>query len=67
MDPVLESAVVAKARSKWAGPSNDLEIDYKPTTSGTDDGAWVAAWVWVYFDELNEEVAEHVSDQQEYQ
>jgi hypothetical protein len=37
------------ARRQYAmGSSDDVEIDTDAVVSETDDGWWVAAWVWVY-------------------
>lgn len=45
---------IETARRIWASMhGDDLEIDDNPKVSaGDDDGAWVAAWVWVPDDEV---------------
>lgn len=41
-----EAAYIQAAREQWT--NDELEIDDNPTVStGADNGAWVAAWVWV--------------------
>lgn len=48
-----KDAIVSSAREQYAKPSNnDLEIDDKPKLSRADGGAWVAAWVWVNYEEV---------------
>jgi hypothetical protein len=43
-----KAKIIQYARDCFESPSNDeLEIDDEPKLSGTDDGVWVAAWVWV--------------------
>lgn len=49
-------AYVAQARAQYG--SDDVEIDAKPKLSYADDGAWVAAWVWVNDDEAAQMEAE---------
>jgi hypothetical protein len=43
----LTSAYIARARLSYAFGNSDLEIDLDPKVSVAEDGAWVAAWVWV--------------------
>lgn len=47
----LESAYIIQARKQYTQSTSDLEIDDEPQVSITDDGAWVAAWVWVQNEE----------------
>lgn len=35
--------------------SDDIEIDDNAIVSRGDDGAFVAAWVWVYYDETEDD------------
>lgn len=43
----IVSAYIAQARQQCATSTFDLEIDDEPQVSIAEDGAWVAAWVWV--------------------
>jgi hypothetical protein len=45
-DPVASYIKMARERHV-AVSDNELEIDAEPVVSISDDGAWVAAWVWV--------------------
>jgi hypothetical protein len=46
---------ITYARNTYAAPSdNELEIDDLPHTSTSDEGCWVAAWVWVANYEIGE-------------
>lgn len=47
------SALISQARAQYC--NDDIEIDDEPELSETDDGAWVAAWVWVANAEIEEE------------
>lgn len=41
------------AAIKWARENlatDEVEIDAEPKTSESDEGTWVAAWVWVPLD-----------------
>jgi len=40
-----------RARELYVKNSNDIEVDDRPPVSSADDGTWVAAWVWVPYDE----------------
>ena len=42
----------AKATEEWA--SDDIEIDANARVSISDDGAFVAAWVWVQHPSVND-------------
>lgn len=44
-----ELAFIQEARNQYA--SDEIEIDEEPKTSPSDEGCWVAAWVWVSNDE----------------
>jgi hypothetical protein len=48
IDMAEELPAVTAARREYA--SDELRIDDKPAVSPCDDGAWVAAWVWVWDD-----------------
>jgi hypothetical protein len=48
-----EEALIEQARAQYC--NDDLEIDAEPALSFNDEGAWVAAWVWVAFAEIEEE------------
>lgn len=43
--------MIVRAREIWA--SENLEIDDGALISESDDGVWVAAWVWVPKEELD--------------
>jgi hypothetical protein len=43
----IASAYIAQARQQYTTSTSDLEIDDEPQVSIAEDGAWVAAWVWV--------------------
>ena len=43
--------MIVLAREIWA--SENLEIDDGALISESDDGVWVAAWVWVPKEELD--------------
>ena len=45
MSNEIDGAYSSKAREIWVDV--DLEIDDDAKVSISDDGAWVAAWVWV--------------------
>lgn len=45
--------IISKARDMYA--DDETEIDDNPAVSHADDGAWVAAWVWVPAEESDEE------------
>ena len=45
IDMAEELPAVTAARLEYA--SDELEIDDTPAVSPSDDGTWVAAWVWV--------------------
>jgi hypothetical protein len=45
-DPVVSYIKMARERHV-ATSDNEIEIDADPIVSISDDGAWVAAWVWV--------------------
>ncbi len=39
---------IQRARDKYdAGSDNTIEIDEECAASHTDDGVWIAAWVWL--------------------
>lgn len=40
---------IKQARNEYA--SDDIEIDDNAKTSETDEGVWVAAWVWLRHEE----------------
>ena len=42
---MTEAEAVRRARAMYE--ADDLAIDDEPKTSPSDDGTWVAAWVWV--------------------
>lgn len=46
-EKAIASAYVAQARKQYATSTSDLEIDDEPQVSFAENGAWVAAWVWV--------------------
>jgi hypothetical protein len=46
-EKAVASAYIAQARQQYATLSSDFEIDGEPQVSIAEDGAWVAAWVWV--------------------
>ena len=50
-EEVSDGTLRDMARDKYA--CDDLEIDDDAKTSRGDDGAWVAAWVWVSYPEWN--------------
>ena len=39
---------IERARRKYG--SDDVGIDDNAKASRTDDGTWVQAWVWLYYD-----------------
>lgn len=45
---VAKAVYVAQAKQQYDKQSdNDIEIDEDPAVSIAEEGAWVAAWVWV--------------------
>jgi hypothetical protein len=46
---VSDEALVEKARAQYA--DDDIEIDRSPAISRASNGGWVAAWVWVDYEE----------------
>ena len=42
---MTDEEYIAVARELYA--TDDVEIDDEPALSHANDGAWVAAWVWV--------------------
>ncbi|MGA2833372.1 MAG: hypothetical protein ABSE55_09900 [Terracidiphilus sp.] len=46
-EKAIASAYVAQARRQYSTSTSDLEIDDEPQVSFAENGAWVAAWVWV--------------------
>lgn len=36
-----------EAKEQWSGCSDEVSFDDDPVVSKAEDGAWVAAWVWV--------------------
>jgi len=42
---------ISRAREEYAETSDAIQIDDEPLVTVTEDGAWVAAWVWVGKDE----------------
>jgi hypothetical protein len=42
---------ISRARIQYAETTEDIQIDDDPAVTVTEDGAWVAAWVWVGKDE----------------
>jgi hypothetical protein len=47
-DVVAKAAYVAQAKRQYDLQSNnDIEIDEEPVVSVAEEGAWIAAWVWV--------------------
>lgn len=43
--------IVDTARDLYCDSSCDVEIDDHPLFSETDDGCWVSAWVWVSYND----------------
>lgn len=52
--PLPTPEELAKARDMYGIMGDDLEIDDDSTSSPSDDGTWVSAWVWVPKEELDE-------------
>jgi hypothetical protein len=48
--PMTDEEIVAEARRAYE-TEDDIDIDESPAISRADSGAWVAAWVWVDFEE----------------
>ena len=47
-DVVAKAAYTAQAKRQYDLQSNnDIEIDEEPAVSAAEEGAWIAAWVWV--------------------
>lgn len=45
---MTDEEIITAARNRYAGTSSDnIEIDEAPELSHSDEGTWVAAWVWV--------------------
>ena len=42
----LRAWYIKQAR-KFYGSTNEIEVDPNAKVSGSEDGAWVQAWVWV--------------------
>jgi hypothetical protein len=43
-----KAAYIAQARQQYDKQSNnDIEVDEEPAVSVAEEGAWIAAWVWV--------------------
>lgn len=51
---ITDASFIAEARKQYANPSDDnIEIDTDAKVSrGDDDGAWVAAWVYVRYEDV---------------
>jgi hypothetical protein len=49
----IASAYIAQARQQYTTSTSDIEIDDEPQVSIAEDGAWIAAWVWVTQGKLN--------------
>ena len=47
----VKSAYIARARQLYTMSSDDVEIDDAPDVGIAEEGAWVAAWVWVMQEE----------------
>jgi hypothetical protein len=48
LSAAAKAAIIQAARDSFeAGSDDELEIDDNPKLSGSEDGVWVAAWVWV--------------------
>lgn len=43
----VKSAYIARARRLYTMSTDDVEIDDAPDVGIAEEGAWVAAWVWV--------------------
>ena len=42
-----KAAYITVARQRYTKSTYDIEIDDDPRVGITEDGAWVAAWLWV--------------------
>ncbi|MGA3372838.1 MAG: hypothetical protein ABSC48_13860 [Terracidiphilus sp.] len=42
-----KAAYIAVARQRYTKSTYDIEIDDAPVVGIAEDGAWVAAWLWV--------------------
>jgi hypothetical protein len=42
-----KAAYIAVARQRYTKSTYDIEIDDVPNVGIVEDGAWVAAWLWV--------------------
>ncbi len=49
--PLIEDNDLRIEARKQYGNDQDVEIDHDGTVSHGDGGAWVAAWVWVDYEE----------------
>jgi hypothetical protein len=56
---------ISRAKELYAETSEDIQIDDEPVVTVTEDGAWVAAWVWVGKDEEEIEDMEEDEDYDE--
>lgn len=54
VERVAPAEVRDLARDTYCDDTHDIEVDDKPSTSVVDEGAWIAAWLWLTVDELHE-------------
>ena len=47
-----KAAYITVARHRYTKSTYDIEIDDNPRVGITEDGAWVAAWLWVSQEEV---------------
>jgi hypothetical protein len=44
---VAKAAYITVARQRYTKSTHDIEVDDFPSVGVVEDGAWVAAWLWV--------------------
>lgn len=49
----VKAAYITVARQRYTKSTYDIEIDDGPSVGITEDGAWVAAWLWVSQEEAS--------------
>lgn len=52
-EEALEKELIQVARNRYC--TDEIEIDDAPSVSYGDDGVFIQAWVWVAFDEVDNE------------
>ena len=54
MKKQLKKLYIKLARRQYGSNTNDIEVDDNAKLSGSEDGAWVQAWVWISKEDIEE-------------